>query len=440
MLCIKYVFFSNYFVVNQILSSMQKSFLLEKINQHPILRKHNLLAKLCNILLSILLVLNNFLAPFFKFFITKKTILFISNKKITSINFHPVLQAILICFILFFSISFYNSWQYKTQYNNSTNDKLSEIEKLQKLNNYFANELEISNKKLEKINQYLNTINSPIIPVNEQLNTIQIPKEIDTKNLNSNNNQTLQTIKQLHQNFAYINYFNTHRIKKIEQAIAVTGLNFKTHIEANQKVKKYSKNNSNMAVGGPEQFDAELEKELLAKNLSTDYLELHLEKNQFNNQIEKLQFLEKISQKLPFYKPMNHFYISSGFGVRTDPFTGKHHAHEGLDFVGIHNAPIISPSTGKVILAKWFSDYGNAIVIDHGYGITTRYGHLSKIKVKEGDFVKKGQIIALQGSTGRSTGHHLHYEVRYKNTPLNPKKFLDAGNIINSSNTNYVNS
>ena len=419
---------------------MQKSFLLEKINQHPIFRKHNLLAKLCNSLLSILLVLNSLLVPFCKFFFTKKTILFISNKKITTINFHPILQNLFICILLFFSISFYNSWQYKIQYNNLTDDKLSEIEKLTKLNNYFANELEISNNKLEKINQYLNTINSPIIPVNERLNTIKIPKDIDTKNLSSENNQTIHTIKHLHQNFAYVNHFNTQRISKIEQAIAITGLNFKQHIDANRKVKKYSKNNSHMAIGGPEQFDAELEKELLAKNLSTNYLELHLEKNQFNNQIEKLQFLETISQKLPFHKPMNHFYISSGFGVRTDPFTGKHHAHEGLDFVGIHNAPIISPSTGKVILAKWFSDYGNAIVIDHGYGITTRYGHLSKIKVKEGDVVKRGQIIALQGSTGRSTGNHLHYEVRYKNTPLNPKKFLDAGNIINSSNTSYVNS
>ena len=419
---------------------MQKSFLLEKINQHPIFRKHNLLAKLCNSLLSILLVLNSLLVPFCKFFFTKKTILFISNKKITTINFHPILQNLFICILLFFSISFYNSWQYKIQYNNLTDDKLSEIEKLTKLNNYFANELEISNNKLEKINQYLNTINSPIIPVNERLNTIKIPKDIDTKNLSSENNQTIHTIKHLHQNFAYVNHFNTQRISKIEQAIAITGLNFKQHIDANRKVKKYSKNNSHMAIGGPEQFDAELEKELLAKNLSTNYLELHLEKNQFNNQIEKLQFLETISQKLPFHKPMNHFYISSGFGVRTDPFTGKHHAHEGLDFVGIHNAPIISPSTGKVILAKWFSDYGNAIVIDHGYGITTRYGHLSKIKVKEGDIVKRGQIISLQGSTGRSTGNHLHYEVRYKNTPLNPKKFLDAGNIINSSNTSYVNS
>jgi murein DD-endopeptidase MepM/ murein hydrolase activator NlpD len=420
---------------------MQKIFLLEKINQHPFLRKHQFLAKMCNILTLSFLVLSNALLPTLKFIFTKKTILFISDKKITSINFHPILQAIIIVSLLFFGFSFYNFWQYNLQYNNTVDNKLNEIERLKQLNNYFANELEVSNKKLEKINQYLNTINSPILPVNNQLNGIEVPKKIETQDLSSENRQILNTIKQLHQNFSCINNFNNHRIKKIEEAIAFTGLNFKKHLD-NNKLQQYSKhkNISHLGLGGPETFDPELEKELLAKNLSTDYLELHLEKNKFNNQVEKLQFLEKISQKLPFYKPMQNFYISSGFGVRIDPFTGKHHTHEGLDFVGIDNAKILSPSNGKVILAKWFSDYGNAVVIDHGYGITTRYGHLSKIKVKEGDLVTRGQIIALQGNTGRSTGKHLHYEVRYKNTPLNPKRFLEAGNIINSSNFNYVNS
>ena len=424
---------------------MQKSFLLNKINQHPLLRKHSLLAKVCSIFGLILLALSSVFMPVVQFLFTKKTILFISNKKIISINFHPILQTAIIALVLFFGLSFYHSWQYNLQYSNTVDNKSSEIDELKKINNYFANELEISNKKLEKINQYLNTLNSPIAPVNSQSdNSIDIPKKIETKNLNSENQQTINTIKQIHLNFSNINHFNLQRIKKIERAITVSGLNFKNHFDHQQKptkhIVKYGKNNFALGLGGPESVDADLEKELLAKNLSTDYLELHLEKNQFNNQIKKLQFLEKISQKLPFNKPMNNFYISSGFGVRIDPITGKRHPHEGLDFVGIHNARIISPSSGKVVLAKWFSDYGNAIVIDHGYGITTRYGHLSKIKVKEGDVVRKGQIIALQGTTGRSTGHHLHYEVRYKNTPLNPKKFLEAGNIINSSTQNYVNS
>jgi murein DD-endopeptidase MepM/ murein hydrolase activator NlpD len=140
--------------------------------------------------------------------------------------------------------------------------------------------------------------------------------------------------------------------------------------------------------------------------------------------------LEKLTKALPLSQPMKNYYISSGFGHRIDPITNRHTPHRGLDFVGSKREKIISPSAGKVILARWFSDYGNAIVIDHGYGVTTRYGHLSKIKVAEGERIKQGKIIGLQGSTGRSTGDHLHYEVRYRNTPLNPKKFLEAGEIL----------
>jgi murein DD-endopeptidase MepM/ murein hydrolase activator NlpD len=128
--------------------------------------------------------------------------------------------------------------------------------------------------------------------------------------------------------------------------------------------------------------------------------------------------------------------------MRSDPITNRKTLHHGLDFVGLENEKIYSPSSGKVILAGKFSEYGNAIVIDHGFGITTRYGHLSSIKVKEGQIVKKGENIALQGNTGRSTGDHLHYEVRYKNIPLNPKKFLEAGQILfnNQQNIRHVNS
>jgi murein DD-endopeptidase MepM/ murein hydrolase activator NlpD len=132
---------------------------------------------------------------------------------------------------------------------------------------------------------------------------------------------------------------------------------------------------------------------------------------------------------------MKNYYMSSGFGTRIDPITRRHTPHRGLDFVGPNRERIISPSSGKVILARWFSDYGNAIVIDHGNGITTRYGHLSKIKVTEGQRVNTGQVIALQGSTGRSTGQHLHYEVRYRNVPLNPKKFIEAGKTLISNDS-----
>ena len=379
--------------------------------------------------------------PFYNFFNNKKTILLISNKKIINISFHPILQICLLLAIFFWGIYFYKS----LQYDQALSSKYSEIDELKKINSYFANELKISQEKLEKINQYLNAVNGPVQNVNDQ-QPVPVPQSIQNKQLNEQDEQTLNTIKSIHQKFANIQAFNKHRIKKIEEAIKITGLNIKkpkiaTSNNLDSSYNFASKFGSQFASqGGPEGINKQLEQELLSKKLSKDYIELHLEKNNFNSELDQLAMLEKIANSLPLSRPMQNFYISSGFGIRIDPITGKHHPHEGLDFVGISNAKIISPSTGKVVLAKWFSDYGNAIVIDHGYGVTTRYGHLSKIKVKEGDVVKKGQIIALQGNTGRSTGHHLHYEVRYKNTPLNPKRFLEAGNLINSSNPVYVNS
>jgi murein DD-endopeptidase MepM/ murein hydrolase activator NlpD len=137
---------------------------------------------------------------------------------------------------------------------------------------------------------------------------------------------------------------------------------------------------------------------------------------------------------------MKNHIVSSGFGKRVDPITGRVAVHQGLDFIGVNRAKIISPSQGKVILAGQFSGYGNAVVIDHGFGITTRYGHLSALKVKPGQFVKKGEVIALQGNTGRSTGAHLHYEVRYRGTPLNPRKFIDAGEALFNNERKYANS
>ena len=197
------------------------------------------------------------------------------------------------------------------------------------------------------------------------------------------------------------------------------------------------------AQGGPLSEVPEIEDALASSNLSNDdLLESRLEKVKFISEIDHLMLLEKLVNAIPLARPMKNYYVSSGFGKRVDPLTGRRAVHKGLDFVGVTHEKIISPSSGKVVLAGRFSDYGKAIVIDHGYGITTRYGHLHSVKVKPGQIVKKGEVIALQGSTGRSTGQHLHYEVRYKNTPLNPKRFLEAGDTLSSrkKTVNYADS
>ena len=117
-------------------------------------------------------------------------------------------------------------------------------------------------------------------------------------------------------------------------------------------------------------------------------------------------------------------WVSSGFGFRKSPFTGLREKHKGLDIASRTGAAIRSTADGVVAVEGREGGYGKMIEIDHGYGLVTRYGHNSKHLVKVGDRVKRGQIIALLGSTGRSTGPHLHYEVLLNGVPMNPKNYI----------------
>jgi murein DD-endopeptidase MepM/ murein hydrolase activator NlpD len=117
-------------------------------------------------------------------------------------------------------------------------------------------------------------------------------------------------------------------------------------------------------------------------------------------------------------------WVTSDFGQRLDPYTADRVMHAGLDIAAPHGKEVYSPSDGTVVFAGLEGGYGNVLVIDHGYGIKTRYGHLSKMLVKAGDRVKRGALIAAVGNTGRSTGPHLHYEVRVNGIPQNPRKFI----------------
>ncbi len=117
-------------------------------------------------------------------------------------------------------------------------------------------------------------------------------------------------------------------------------------------------------------------------------------------------------------------WVTSDFGTRLDPYTSERVMHAGLDIAGPFGKEVISPSDGTVVFAGLEGGYGNVLVIDHGYGIKTRYGHLAELRVKAGEKVKRGEVIAALGNTGRSTGPHLHYEVRVNGIAQNPRKFI----------------
>jgi murein DD-endopeptidase MepM/ murein hydrolase activator NlpD len=142
----------------------------------------------------------------------------------------------------------------------------------------------------------------------------------------------------------------------------------------------------------------------------------------------QVERLNRTLALVPYRKPVvGEVEFTSGFGVRSDPFLGRPAMHTGLDFRAAMGDPVRATANGKVASSGWAGGYGRMVEIDHGNGLSTRYGHLSQINVKVGDLIKIGQVIGEVGSTGRSTGPHLHYETRIDGDAVDPQKFLRAG-------------
>lgn len=361
----------------------------------------------------------------------KRQILFVTNQQIRTVSLGPIAQLCIFLTISWVINLFYQS----VQYNKIISAKSEEIARLKNVNNYFDTEFNNINDRLLKVNDYLVSVTGQDILVEDSEKQFKLPKNLGEKNLEKTEFETIDKIKEASKQIYEIRKIADARIARIEKTIARTGLNIvKRPSKIASLKKKYPKlKNHKFGQGGPyvplENFSAS---EVAIKNFSYSKL---LDTAKFVDEIDRLITLEELAIRVPLSRPIKTYFLSSGFGKRRDPITGHLALHQGLDFVGPKNERIYSPSKGRVILAGRFSDYGNAVVIDHGFGITTRYGHLSKVIVKKGQIVKKGDLIALQGSTGRSTGQHLHYEVRYKNTALNPRKFLEAGDSFFNDNS-----
>lgn len=132
-------------------------------------------------------------------------------------------------------------------------------------------------------------------------------------------------------------------------------------------------------------------------------------------------------KSIPTTMPIADGYYSSNYGYRIDPITGHSAFHTGVDIIAPIGAPVMAAAGGVVSQVAFLPEYGNVVDVDHDNGLTSRYAHLSKSLVKVGDVVMKGQLIARVGATGRTTGPHLHFEVRENGVPLNPNKFLALG-------------
>lgn len=192
-------------------------------------------------------------------------------------------------------------------------------------------------------------------------------------------------------------------IKRVNGTLATLGLSQATLL---RNANKYT----NPLVGSaftPIEFD---------KTLDEKYQKLA-------DGLERWSGLRRLNEILPLGKPVKS-RITSNYGTRKDPFSGKPKKHRGIDFAGKIGTELMAVAPGRVVSAGERVGYGTTVEIDHGLGFTTLYAHLSQILVSRGDWVRPGTVIGLAGSSGRSTGPHLHYEIRYKGAPFDPTKFV----------------
>tara|TARA_Y100000389_G_scaffold189423_1_gene213152 strand:- start:1864 stop:3054 length:1191 start_codon:yes stop_codon:yes gene_type:complete len=390
----------------------------------------------------LLRIYNTLIGRIIKPLFTNKTILFVTQSGIKNININKYSQFFIYIIMIWLGVTINQSLNHD-KIILAKNEKIS---KLESINRYFENELSSLNEEFTKINEYikiapdLKHLVSSKTQIKEE---VKLPKSIKKDDLISFSKKNLEQLIAINNNSKTIKSYADNRINQIQGAINITGLDTNKMPRKDFLNKAFYFNNENLDIskykdhhmqpqGGPVSENEDINNEVNKYMLKYD-INRSIKKINFKNKIDHLIYLENLISTLPLNRPMKNYYISSSFGYRQDPITKRRAMHKGQDYAGPLGEKIISPSKGKVILAGKFYQYGNAIVIDHGFGVTTRYGHLSKINVKKGQLVSPGQEIGVQGNTGRSTGHHLHYEVRYKNKALNPRKFIKAGDALYES-------
>ena len=204
-----------------------------------------------------------------------------------------------------------------------------------------------------------------------------------------------------------------YSIQDAERIVALTGIKPESLIGAlRQPIKG--------AQGGP----------FLPVGRKDPVQEMQTSLGQLDLQLDRWEALQKMLRAVPFAPPLDKYTTTSGFGTRSDPFTQTQSMHQGLDLSAPRRTQVYAPAPGIVLFASRKDRYGKMIEIDHGMGLITRYGHLDDITVKPGQRVGFREKIGLVGSTGRTSGAHLHYEVIVKGTPLDPQRFLDVGKYL----------
>ncbi|MGD8414105.1 MAG: M23 family metallopeptidase [Candidatus Latescibacterota bacterium] len=202
------------------------------------------------------------------------------------------------------------------------------------------------------------------------------------------------------------------------------------------QLEEMSDDVTEVGIGGPDYsyiqsvtyLDPESKKKVLSLHEDTDKLlrQARLQRDVYQSIVTNLEDASDLQQHTPSLRPVNVGFVSSYFGRRMDPISGRRSVHRGVDFSARKGTPVIAPADGVVNFSGRWKTYGNVVEISHGYGFVTRYAHLEKQLVRKGQRVKRGDVIARVGSSGKSTFSHLHYEVVVDGRRVNPLNYIVA--------------
>ena len=251
------------------------------------------------------------------------------------------------------------------------------------------------------------------------------PETADTAEQKQNDEQMSENTRKISAAFPEAAQLVKLEARQIRFARRLTLAAVQRTEQAEAAIRKFGLNpdklapNSINAMGGP-----------LIPFFSGQDEQLHPTLERLNLALQRMDALERTLIAIPSGKPSSTGMVTSSYGYRRDPFTGSGAMHSGIDFKGPRGQPILAAAAGKITHAGWKSGYGKTVEITHGNGLMTRYAHLSRIGVTTGQKVEQGLQLGAMGSTGRSTGTHLHFEVRLNGKAINPRPFLEANTDV----------
>lgn len=337
-----------------------------------------------------------------------KKIIIVSKNKITTKKvsvLSKIFKSALFFYLLYNNVLYINTKKLLVEKNKQINE-------LTAINNNLKTNVENVNIAINNLGYYFEILNKYDRFTGLNITTLSNKEFLDKNSVKSTKYAEFSPmLERLNNDLNSINNTINNRINNLENIIADVGIN-QDELKNIYRVS-YKEKGENYSS---------------SKLINKNSIVVKENEDLFGNKVSYMAYLEDFLDKLPMSEPMNNYRYTSKFGWRNHPFDKETKFHRGIDIAGPINTKIVSPSNGKVVFAGAKRGYGNYIKIDHGNGITTEYGHLKKVFANKGDTVRRGQTIGIQGNTGISTGDHLHYEVKFKRKPIDPRFFIENGN------------